>query len=450
MYLKRTIDSHLQEWAEDSEHKPLLLRGARQIGKTTAIRHLAESFESFLEINFEKSPELGRIFEGGFDVDRILFELETNTAQKITPGKTLLFFDEIQVCPRAISALRYFYEDKQQLHVVATGSLLEFAFEDISDFGVGRIRNMFMYPLSFAEFISAIGADITLEHARKATFNNPFFATGHEKLLDYLKTFFIVGGMPAAVATYIKHKSYVKAQQQQMDILATLKSDFDKYKTKISPDVIRSTFTSVIRQTCEKFNFSDSLSNISHQQSKASTILLERARIVHRITGTHGNGIPIGGDINPKQNKFLLLDIGLYLCEAKLDVSNWILDPGAKFVNRGKMAEMFVALEILKNASPYDDAKLFYWHKESKNSNAEVDYVVQYRNRILPLEVKSGKSGSMASLRMMMESKNLTLGVRTSEENFGTLEDQVRIIPLYLIGEYDRILRAAGDGGDDL
>ena len=305
-----------------------------------------------------------------------------------------------------------------------------------------------MYPLSFAEFISAIGADITLEHARKATFNNPFFATGHEKLLGYLKTFFIVGGMPAAVATYIKHKSYVKAQQQQMDILATLKSDFDKYKTKISPDVIRLTFTSVIRQTCEKFNFSDRHSNISHQQSKASTTLLERARIVHRITGTHGNGIPIGGDINPKQNKFLLLDIGLYLCEAKLDVSNWILDPGAKFVNRGKMAEMFVALEILKNASPYDDAKLFYWHKESKNSNAEVDYVVQYRNRILPIEVKSGKIGSMASLRMMMESKNLTLGVRTSEENFGTLEDQVRIIPLYLIGEYDRILRVAGDGGE--
>ena len=187
---------------------------------------------------------------------------------------------------------------------------------------------------------------------------------------------------------------------------------------------------------------------IEIRQSKASTTLLERARIVHRITGTHGNGIPIGGDINPKQNKFLLLDIGLYLCEAKLDVSNWILDPGAKFVNRGKMAEMFVALEILKNASPYDDAKLFYWHKESKNSNAEVDYVVQYRNRILPIEVKSGKIGSMASLRMMMESKNLTLGVRTSEENFGTLEDQVRIIPLYLIGEYDRILRVAGDGGE--
>ena len=450
MYLKRTIDSYLKEWADDSEHKPLLLRGARQIGKTTAVRHLAESFESFIEINFEKTPALGRIFEGGFDIDRILFELETNTKRKITPGITLIFFDEIQACPKAISALRYFYEDKQQLHVIATGSLLEFAFEDISDFGVGRIRSMFMYPLSFAEFISAMDADITMQYARKSSFDNPFFSTGHEMMLDYLKTFFIVGGMPAAVATYIKYKSYVKAQRQQMDILAALKSDFDKYKTKITPDVIRSAFTSVIRQTCEKFNFSDEYSSISHHQSKAATTLLERAKIIHRISGTYGNGIPIGGDINPKQNKFILLDIGLYLCEAKLDVANWILDPGAKFVTRGKMAEMFAALEILKNASPYDDSQLFYWHRESKNSNAEVDYVVQYRNRILPIEVKSGKSGSMTSLRMMMESKNLSLAVRTSEENFGTLENHVRIIPLYLIGEYDRILRAAGDGNDSL
>ena len=178
--------------------------------------------------------------------------------------------------------------------------------------------------------------------------------------------------------------------------------------------------------------------------------LILNSPLLFKITGTHGNGIPIGGDINPKQNKFILLDIGLYLCEAKLDVSNWILDPGAKFVTRGKMAEMFAALEILKNASPYDDGKLFYWHRESKNSNAEVDYVVQYRNRILPIEVKSGKSGSMASLRIMMESKNLTLGVRTSEENFGALENHIRIIPLYMIGEYDRILRAAGEGEDGI
>ena len=142
------------------------------------------------------------------------------------------------------------------------------------------------------------------------------------------------------------------------------------------------------------------------------------------------------------------MDIGLYLCEANLDVTNWILDPPAKFVNRGKLAELFVALEILKSQSPFTDGELFYWHREAKNSNAEVDYVVQYRNRVLPIEVKSGGNGSMASLRLMMNEKRLALAVRTSEENFGTLNDGIRIIPLYMIGEYDRILRAAGDGDD--
>ena len=151
MYINRIIDKSLQDWSADPDRKPLLLRGARQIGKTTAVRHLAESFESFVEINLEKNPSLGSVFNGDLDMDRIISELEAATQRAIVPGKTLLFLDEIQACPRAISALRYFYEDRPQLHVVATGSLLEFAFEDISDFGVGRIRNMFMYPLSFVE-----------------------------------------------------------------------------------------------------------------------------------------------------------------------------------------------------------------------------------------------------------------------------------------------------------
>ncbi len=443
MYINRTIDKSLQDWAVDPEHKPLLLRGARQIGKTTAIRHLAESFESFVEINLERNPSVGRIFNGDLDMDRIIPELEAATRRAIVPGRTLLFLDEIQSCPRAISALRYFYEDRPRLHVVATGSLLEFAFEDISDFGVGRIRNMFMYPLSFAEFVSALGADIMLAHAREATFGKPFFGTGHDKMLDYLKSFLIVGGMPAAVATYVKTQSYLSAQQQQRDILASLKSDFDRYKTKISPDVLRATFVSVIRQTGSKFNFSDEHSGVSHQQAKACTALLERARIVKRISGVYANGIPLSGDVNPKQSKFILLDTGLFLCESGLDVSTWVLDPPAKFINRGKLAELFTALELVKNASPLDDAQLFYWHRENRNSNAEVDYVVQFRNQILPIEIKGGTSGSMASLRLLMNEKHLSLAVRTSEENFGSLDDGVRIIPIYLIGEYARILREA-------
>lgn len=444
MYIKRTIDAYLEEWADDPCHKPLLLRGARQIGKTTAVRHLAERFDSFVEINFEKNAAIGRIFDNDFRMDRIISELETYTGKDIIPGKTLLFLDEIQSCPRAISALRYFYEDKQPLHVIATGSLLEFAFSEISDFGVGRIRSLFMYPFSFAEFVSAMGADISMRNVRSASFDSPVPDSGNQKMLDFLKSFLIVGGMPAAVAEYVRTGSYLKAQRQQTDIIATLKSDFDKYKTRVSPSSIRATFASVVRQTCVKFNYSDSDSEASHQQSKTCTALLERARVIHRITGVHANGIPLGGDIKPKQTKFLILDTGLYMCEAKLDVSTLILDTPEKFVNRGRLAEAFVALELLKGASPFEDASLFYWHKESRNSNAEVDYIVQFRDKVLPIEVKSGGSGSMASLRILMESKGLSLGIRTSEENFGSLDGgRIRIIPLYMIGEYDRILRSA-------
>lgn len=350
---------------------------------------------------------------------------------------------EIKERPRAISALRYFYENVQPLHVVAMGSLLEFAFSEISDFGVGRIRNLFMYPFSFAEFMCARGAKVTMEHVERATFVEPLPPPAHEKMLDCHKEFMIVGGMPAAVVEYVKTESFLRAREQQMDILATLKSDFDKYKTRVAPDAIRATFTSVARQTGEKFSYSSSQSETSCAQAKTCVWLLERARIALRIQGCMANGIPMGGDVNRKLAKFMILDTGLYLCESGLDISEWVVDAPAKFVNSGRLAEMHVGL-----GNPMEARDLFYyWHREAKNANAEVDYIVQYCNGILPIEVKSGTRGSMKSLRILMEEKHLSLGIRTSEENLGTMGD-VRIVPLYMIGNYDAILHANGDGGN--
>ena len=450
MYIDRSIDICLEEWAAESGRKPLLLRGARQIGKTTAVRHLAEKFDSFVEVNFEEDDGVAAIFDRDFDIRRILSAIETHKDTKIDQGRTLLFLDEIQLCPRAISSLRYFYEKFPDLHVVATGSLLEFAFGDISDFGVGRIRNAFMHPLSFAEFVSAMGGGIALGHAREASFESPFFDGGHEKMLEYLKTFMIVGGMPAAVRKYIETGSLLAAQRQHRDILVSLRSDFGKYKKRIPASRILSTFQSVLDQAGEKFTFSDSEAGIDYRQAKECTTLLEMARLVYRIDATNANGIPLGGDLKKRDCKYLPLDTGLYLTAAGLDLSSWILDPPAKFVNRGKLAEMFVALELAKSGSPLDEKRLFYWHREARNSNAEVDNIVQFRNRVLPIEVKSGRKGSMTSLRMLMEAKNLSLAVRTSEENFGIIDGKVYVIPLYMIGEYERILRAASLGNDDL
>ena len=201
MYIDRKIDSALGEWANDENRKPLLLRGARQTGKTSSVRNLARNFDSFIELNFEEDSRLCAMFDDTLDIPRICSQIEAVTGKRIVPGKTLLFLDEIQSCPRAISALRYFYEKLPLLHVIATGSLLEFAFEEIADFGVGRIRNLFAYPLSFSEFLSAMGDGLVLAHALEASFDNPIPGIVHDRLLSRLKEYLVVGGMPAAVRT---------------------------------------------------------------------------------------------------------------------------------------------------------------------------------------------------------------------------------------------------------
>ena len=441
MYIKRKIDLALKEWKKDPDHKPLLLRGARQTGKTTAVRNLAKTFDNYIEINFEKNKKIREIFNGDLDVKKIVPLIESHFDKPVIPGRTLLFLDEIQECPNAISSLRFFYEDMQNLHVIAAGSLLEFVFENLSDFGVGRIRNMFVYPLSYAEFACALGSEISLEKAREATFDDPLSNIAHSKMLDILKSFIIVGGMPAAVKKFVETGSYLAAQREQDDILVSLKEDFGKYKTRLDPDIIRHTLTSVVRQSCDKFVYSDSLLGLAYAQSKNATDLLERAKLIIRIDCSNANGIPLGSDLNPKSQKFMLLDTGLYLRESGLNVPEWITDPPEKFINRGKLAEIFAGLELKKTGSPFSDNQLYYWRREVSDSNAEVDYIVQFGDKVLPIEVKSGVKGSMKSLYILMQEKNLKLAIRTSEENFGSIDDSIRILPLYFIGEYENFLR---------
>ena len=168
MYLNRKIDAALVEWAEDPHHKPLLMRGARQVGKTTAVRNLAKRFKTYVEIDLEADEEVCKCINRSFDINALVALIEIRYGKRIIPGETLLFFDEIQSCPRAIMALRYFYEKRQSLHVVAAGSLLEFALQEVGDIPIGRVRNIYVYPFSFAEFVDAVGGGIVLEHARYA------------------------------------------------------------------------------------------------------------------------------------------------------------------------------------------------------------------------------------------------------------------------------------------
>jgi len=431
-YMERQIDRELLLWKQSKEYKVLLLRGARQVGKSRSVAKLAESFEHFIEINFEKNKKIHALFDGDLDVREICENLSVQFKKPIIPNKTLLFFDEIQNCPNAISSLRFFYEDYPELHLIAAGSLLEFALEELPSFGVGRIRSIFMYPLSFAEFMNACGEKLLWEKVCKSTPDKPLLESFHEKCLNYLKKFLIIGGMPAVVAEYVENGNILECQKILNDLIISLKSDFSKYKKRISNLHIQAAFEAVVRQSGGKFNYSG-VEQLNYRQVKESLELLQKAGLVIPVVHSSSNGIPLGGDVNFKKQKFILLDTGIFQRLLGLELSDVLLGDDISLVNKGAIAEQYVGLEFLKSASCYEQENLYFWSREKPKSNAEVDYVIQRGEKIIPVEVKSGSSGKMQSIGIFIAEKKSEYGIRTSLENFSSY-NEIRVYPLYAVG----------------
>lgn len=430
MYFTRKIDNELLLWKSLKNRKPLLLRGARQVGKSTAIRYLGQQFNHFVEINFDEKPEYKKVFDKGLDVSEICQQLAVLTNIPIMEGKTLLFLDEIQSCESAIGSIRYFYEKIPNLHVIAAGSLLEFALAKIPSFGVGRVRSMFMYPFSFREFLKAKSENQLLELIDSATSSHPLPELINNKILKLLKTFMTIGGMPEAVKTYILSGDLLEVQRVLSDLLLSMQDDFVKYKVNIDPERIKEVFDAVALQMGTKFTYTYPNSTLNNKQIKEALDLLTMAGIIYPVTHTSANGIPLGAEINPKKRKFLLYDTGIFQRLLGLNISSVLLEDNLNAINKGNIAELYAGLEILKMGSPYERENLYYWHREARNSQAEVDYVVQINNKIVPIEVKAGTKGSMKSMRMMMGTKGLTCGVRLSLENYSTYEG-IQAKPLY-------------------
>jgi len=434
-YINRHIDKELVNWKLSSKRKPLLLRGARQVGKSSSVRKLSEKFEYFLEINFEKDKEVRELFEtaGSLQPQELCNKLSLLKDVPVVPGKTLLFLDEIQGSLRAISSLRYFYEDYPELHVVAAGSLLEFALEELPSFGVGRIRSLFMYPLSFPEFLTACDKGLLLDAIKNASPDKPLDDVIHRKALEYLRIFLIIGGMPEVVAMYVSEKDMYKCQFVLDDLMISLRSDFVKYKQRIPALQISTVFDSAVKQAGSKFVFSKAGQEYSHYQLKQALEMLKMAGLVIPVVHTSATGLPLGFEINPKKQKILLLDTGVLQRLQNLNLANILLSNDFDLVNKGNIAEMYAGLELLKNSSCYVPQQLYYWQRELKNNQAEVDYVIQHGQKIIPIEVKSGTSGKMQSLHLFITEKKAEYGVRTSLENFAQY-DKIRVYPLYAIG----------------
>lgn len=443
--MKRLINYDLLRWKSAAARKPLLMSGARQVGKTYAVRELGKTFTHFVEINFEKRPDFIEVFEKNLDPIRIINTLVAMTNQLIIPGKTLLFFDEIQACPNAVTALRYFYEDMPALHVIGAGSLLDFAIEKIG-VPVGRIQYCYVYPLSFMEYVASLGNKALFEMIISHDARQPFDAIFHAKLFELLGQYMTLGGMPEIVHESLKQENLSTAWRMQYSIIDAYRDDFSKYAKKLQIKYVEALFNQIPSCVGNAFKFSHTQGVYQKRELEPALNLLVKAGIVHKVYQTSGNGIPLGAEANLEKFKLLFLDIALNQAMLGNNASMWLLNPLHEFINKGALAEAYVGQELLAYSSEYTRTELYYWHRDKHGSNAEVDYVIQLDSDVIPVEVKSGKGSTLKSLHQFLETKPQSpFGIRFSTQPY-SIENKLHSYPLYaiagLLAQYDANLRA--------
>lgn len=418
--MKRLIEIYLQEWINNPRHKPLILRGARQVGKTWIVDKLGrEHFSYYLKVNPEKDKDVEQVFKSR-NPKLIIQELTVLYNTPIVPEKTLLFIDEVQLLPDAITALRYFYEDYPGLHVITAGSLLDHTLNELAySMPVGRVEFAYMYPMNFQEFLMANGEEGLFHYMVNYQPGSPFSEAIHEKLKEYLRFYFFIGGMPEAVSVFIQEGNLIEVEKVHKGILTSLQYDFAKYGTRTQQDHLNACFQYAGRNPGKKIKYTNINRSVQAKQLKEALMKLEMSRIVHLVRKTRSANIPINQYVDNDRFKPLFLDIGLVssLSAIKLtDLQNLLTD------FEGVLAEQFIGQELLASFPCYEDSKLYYWFREEKNAGAEVDYLFQIKNHIVPVEVKAGKSGTLKSLQVYLFEKGKTNGVRLNldKPSFGT------------------------------
>lgn len=427
--MKRDIINHLFEWYRSTERRPILLRGARQVGKSWIVRQLGKEFQNFVELNFEENPNLAGFFEGNLDPKQIVSQLSNYLGISIIPGKTLLFLDEIQACPRAITSLRYFYEKMPALHVVGAGSLIEFELQNIS-MPVGRIESLYLYPMSFGEFLMALGRK-DLREQLKVNIVQEMPEPLHGQLLSFVRDYTIIGGMPAVVQKYIETQNVAECQKIQTVLIETYQKDFAKYAKRSQIKYLRLLFEAIPSQSGNKFVYSHISQEIKSREFSQALDLLEMAGVAHRVFHSSCSGIPLGATVNLKNFKVLFFDTGLAQRILGVDVKNLFINPDITLINKGAIAELFVGLELIAYSDPHQRARLHYWHREKRGAQSEVDYVITVSNQIVPIEVKSGLHGRLYSLNLFLEEGKANVGVKVSKGPYATAGTKVVGIPLY-------------------
>jgi uncharacterized protein len=447
--MKRDHATFLIHWLESKARKPLVIRGARQVGKTWLIRDLAHSKgRQLIEFNFEKRPDLQTLFSTN-DAKQILMNISTFAGHRIDPSKSILFLDEIQATPHLLEKLRWFAEDLPELPVVAAGSLLDFALAKHEfSMPVGRIGYLYLEPLSFEEFLDAIGENQLRDYLKNYELKIDIPLAIHSQLMKLIKEYLIIGGMPAAVSNWAYERSPDAINQIHFDLLATYRDDFAKYRGRMTTDRLEDVISSIPRQLGKKFVYRTVNADVAINSLKQAVDLLSKSRIAHRVFATSSNGLPLGSEADEKFFKMIMLDCGL--CGAALGLSLHQLTSISEIsmINNGGMAEQLVG-QLLRTLTPaYVPPSSFYWHREKKGSEAEVDYIIQHENEIIPIEVKAGTTGTLKSLHQFMKEKKKKIAVRFNSDLpksgpviLDSFQYKLLSLPFYLLGQLHRLIK---------
>ncbi len=450
--MERTCMTFLREWFYSANRKPLVIRGARQVGKTWIVRYLAHSLgKKLIEINLEKKPKLASVFSSN-EPRIIIQKLQGAFETSIDPLKCILFIDEIQEVPELFSKLRWFAEDMPELPVIAAGSLLEFVLgQESLTIPVGRVSYMYLEPLSFEEFLLAQEKHELISQIKEFNWENLSEFT-HDKLIAHFKEYVIVGGMPAAVASWSKKQSISGVSQIHHDIMHTYRDDFGKYNQRMPSARLTEVVTAVPKNLGKKFVYTNVNSEVRIPIIKEALELLCQAKLCHQVKASSSNGVPLAAELLTHYLKVILLDVGLSSADLGLSLAELESIEELDLINKGGIAEQVVG-QLLRTINPfYQEPALYYWLNTDKNASAEIDYVVQHGSKVIPIEVKAGTTGTLKSLHHFMSIKGLPLAVRINsafpqvfDMNLkDTLGNQVKYqllsIPFYLIGELHRLI----------
>lgn len=412
--MKRAASGELSAWLEGDGRKPLIIRGARQVGKTWLVRDLAlASGLDLVEVNFEQKPLAARWFES-HDPRQILGELSLTFGREVASGKSLLFLDEIQAGRGVLASLRWIAEQLPGLAVVAAGSLLDLALADAAArVPVGRVSYLHLEPMGFPEFLQAHGQDRLLLALSSWSPGDELSSAAHAIATSWFERFVMVGGMPAVVAADVERGDPRECRRLQGDLITTFRDDFARYTGRMDALILDYVLLAATSMLGRKFVAARVGEGVKQHQASRALDLLCQARLCHRVLHSAANGIPLGGEVNPRRRKVLLLDVGL--------VHGLLGTPaGSTFPRwtsfatqvRGQLTEQVAGQQLRQvQARPGHAPELYYWQREGGRAG-EIDFVLQCGARIVPVELKAGAAGAMKSLHQFMFDKRLCVAVR--------------------------------------